>query len=71
MGPAGRNARAFCHASAGYLMLDLPGTTWWRFLIWMAIGIAIYFLYGRPHSRLQQGQVVAAEAEMPGPEGRA
>jgi APA family basic amino acid/polyamine antiporter len=51
-------------------MVDLPGTTWWRFLLWMAIGIAIYFLYGRRHSRLQQGQVVAGEAEMPGPEGR-
>jgi basic amino acid/polyamine antiporter, APA family len=54
-----------------YLMLDLPGTTWWRFLIWMGIGIAIYFLYGRRHSRLQRGQVVAGEAELPGPEGRA
>ncbi len=47
-----------------YLMLDLPGTTWWRFLIWLAIGVVIYFVYGRKHSRLQQGQVVAGEAEM-------
>lgn len=52
-----------------YLMLDLPGTTWWRFLIWLAIGVVIYFVYGRKHSRLQQGEVVAGEAEMP--EGRA
>ncbi len=52
-----------------YLMVDLPGETWWRFLIWLAIGLAIYFLYGRRHSRLQQGQVVAPEAELP--EGRA
>ena len=52
-----------------YLMIDLPGTTWWRFLIWLAIGFAIYFLYGRRHSRLQRGEVVAAEAELP--EGRA
>ena len=48
-----------------YLMVDLPGTTWWRFLIWLAIGIAIYFLYGRRHSRLQRGQVTAGEAELP------
>ena len=52
-----------------YLMLDLPGTTWWRFGIWLAIGVVIYFVYGRRHSRLQRGEVVAGEAEMP--EGRA
>jgi APA family basic amino acid/polyamine antiporter len=47
-----------------YLMLDLPGTTWWRFGIWLAIGIAIYFLYGRRHSRLRRGEVAAPEAEL-------
>jgi APA family basic amino acid/polyamine antiporter len=47
-----------------YLMVDLPGTTWWRFAIWLVIGLAIYFAYGRRHSRLQRGQVVAAEAEL-------
>jgi APA family basic amino acid/polyamine antiporter len=36
-----------------YLMLQLPGTTWWRFGIWMLIGLVIYFFYGRHHSRLQ------------------
>ena len=35
-----------------YLMLDLPATTWVRFLIWMAIGSVLYFAYGRSHSRL-------------------
>ncbi len=47
-----------------YLMLDLPGTTWWRFGLWLAIGIVIYFAYGRRHSRLQRGQVVAGGAEL-------
>jgi APA family basic amino acid/polyamine antiporter len=47
-----------------YLMADLPGATWWRFLIWLLIGIVIYFAYGRRHSRLQRGEVVAGEAEM-------
>jgi APA family basic amino acid/polyamine antiporter len=29
-----------------YLMYGLPGITWLRLLIWLAIGLAIYFLYG-------------------------
>jgi APA family basic amino acid/polyamine antiporter len=49
-----------------YLMADLPGTTWWRFLIWMAIGLAIYVLYGRTHSRLRRGEVANPDAELPG-----
>jgi APA family basic amino acid/polyamine antiporter len=36
------------------LMASLPRATWERLLIWMAIGLAIYALYGRSHSRLQQ-----------------
>ncbi len=35
-----------------YLMLNLTGETWERFGIWMAIGVAVYFAYGRGHSRL-------------------
>lgn len=33
----------FCNL---YLMLKLSFTTWIRFLLWMIIGFAIYFLYG-------------------------
>ena len=36
-----------------YLMFQLPGETWWRFIIWLVLGLAIYFFYGRKHSRLQ------------------
>jgi APA family basic amino acid/polyamine antiporter len=35
-----------------YLMSGLPHDTWYRLAIWLAIGLAIYFLYGRHHSRL-------------------
>lgn len=35
-----------------YLMVSLPRITWERFVIWTIIGIAIYFLYGIKHSRL-------------------
>lgn len=35
-----------------WLMLNLLVITWWRFLFWTLIGIAIYFLYGRSHSVL-------------------
>ena len=31
-----------------WLMLNLTGLTWIRFLIWMAIGVVVYFLYGSP-----------------------
>jgi APA family basic amino acid/polyamine antiporter len=36
-----------------YLMLGLPVDTWARLVIWMLLGLAIYFLYGRRHSRVQ------------------
>jgi APA family basic amino acid/polyamine antiporter len=47
-----------------FLMKYLEGTTWLRFAIWLAVGLLIYFLYGRSHSRLRQGQVANPEAEL-------
>ena len=34
-----------------YLMLNLPGETWVRFVVWMVLGVVIYFVYCRRHSR--------------------
>lgn len=39
-------------AATLWLMLNLKTSTWTKFGIWMVIGIAIYGLYGRWHSRL-------------------
>jgi basic amino acid/polyamine antiporter, APA family len=36
-----------------YLMTQLPLTTWIRFVVWLVIGMAIYFLYSRRHSRVR------------------
>jgi basic amino acid/polyamine antiporter, APA family len=36
----------------GYLALQLPATTWTTFAIWIAVGLVVYFLYGRRNSKL-------------------
>jgi APA family basic amino acid/polyamine antiporter len=35
------------------MMLSLGWETWARFIIWLVIGVIIYFSYGRRHSRVQ------------------
>ena len=39
----------FCLA----LMLGLPLVTWLRLIVWLIIGLVIYFAYGRSHSELR------------------
>jgi APA family basic amino acid/polyamine antiporter len=41
---------AICSA----MMYSLGEDNWLRLVIWLAIGLAIYFLYGVKHSRLRQ-----------------
>ena len=42
-----------------YLIASLPPLTWLRFVLWMAIGAAIYFLYSIRHSRVRrEGEVI-------------
>ena len=37
-------------------MASLPADTWLRLIIWMAIGIVIYFTYSRKHSKLNKNE---------------
>jgi APA family basic amino acid/polyamine antiporter len=55
---------------AVYLMVDLPLSTWIRFVGWLAAGIAIYALYGYRHSRLRTpgGDATPSRPAEPGPE---
>jgi APA family basic amino acid/polyamine antiporter len=32
------------------LMAGLPAANWWRFGVWLAVGLVIYFRYGARHS---------------------
>ena len=46
-----------------YLMSKLPAKTWERFVIWLVIGLVVYFTWSRHHSRLakRSAGVVGAE----------
>ncbi len=54
-----------------YLMLNLVGETWLRFGLWMLVGIAVYFAYGRNHSRLGKGELGGTLESEPGVSGTA
>jgi APA family basic amino acid/polyamine antiporter len=43
-----------------YVMLGLPGETWIRFAVWLAIGLLIYGGYGYRHSRVRSAAGPAA-----------
>ncbi len=40
----------------GYMMSGLPLGTWIRLLIWLALGLAVYFLYGKEHSKIGRAE---------------
>jgi APA family basic amino acid/polyamine antiporter len=44
------------------LMAGLPGATWLRLIIWMTIGVAVYFAYGFSHSEVRKRDETLAAA---------
>jgi basic amino acid/polyamine antiporter, APA family len=44
----------------GYMMYGLPTDTWFRLFIWLVLGLFIYFLYGKNHSRVGRADAAAA-----------
>jgi APA family basic amino acid/polyamine antiporter len=42
---------------SAYLMANLPLATWIRLVVWLVLGMMIYFGYGRSHSRVQRSAV--------------
>jgi basic amino acid/polyamine antiporter, APA family len=42
-------------ASCVFLMVNLAGVTWIAFVVWLALGMTIYFGYSRRRSKLAHG----------------
>lgn len=47
---------------SGFLIYGLSPATKWRLVVWLVIGLAIYFGYGRKHSHVQNAIVASAPA---------
>jgi APA family basic amino acid/polyamine antiporter len=43
------------------MMAALPRDTWIRLIVWMIIGLVIYFTYGKSHSRIGRGEASAGD----------
>lgn len=48
----------------GYMMYKLGWINWARLVVWLVIGLVIYFTYSRHHSRVQRGEF-SVEATAP------
>jgi len=57
--PGGQVTPVLGVLSCAYLMLSLAVLTWVRFLVWLDIGMLIYWLYSRTHSPLYDAALEA------------
>jgi APA family basic amino acid/polyamine antiporter len=48
------------------LMASLPGSTWLRLIVWLVVGMVLYFTYGKKHSRVQLAAETNSAAASPG-----
>jgi APA family basic amino acid/polyamine antiporter len=48
------------------LMASLPGSTWLRLIIWLVVGMTLYFTYGKKHSRVQLAAKASSAAARAG-----
>jgi APA family basic amino acid/polyamine antiporter len=46
------------------LMFSLPVENWWRLLIWLLVGLGIYFSYGRHHSVLAKHRAAQENGDL-------
>lgn len=53
------------------LMFSLPAENWYRLIIWLVVGLVIYFLYGRRHSVMAQQRHLSHELSTHGLTGQA
>jgi APA family basic amino acid/polyamine antiporter len=44
------------------MMYSLGWVNWLRLIVWLAIGMVIYFTYSIKHSRLQRGELTVPES---------
>ncbi|GAC1443668.1 MAG: hypothetical protein NVSMB63_12650 [Sediminibacterium sp.] len=44
-----------------YLMIEIPAISWCWFFVWMALGLGIYFMYGRKRSKLATVREIITE----------
>lgn len=48
-----------------YLMYSLPNESWIRLFVWMAIGVSLYYFYGKKHSLIRNEQKVVPPVDPP------
>ena len=54
---------AFAALSVLLVVFSLPPENWWRLFAWLAIGMVIYFSYGRHHSVLAKMRAAGIERD--------